>query len=85
MGAKYKWVAKNRITEVTENDYNNAGPDKDRVFQTIYPPAPSVEWVNKPYNLQTSIMNKGIKGIQVFGGLLYKYAKIEVWLECIPV
>ena len=85
MGAKYKWVAKNRITEVTENDYNNAGPDKDRVFQTIYPPAPSAEWVNKPYNLQTSIMNKGIKGIQVFGGLLYKYAKIEVWLECIPV
>lgn len=84
MDAQYKWVGRERVTEVGWDEYNSSGLDKGRTFVTIYPPLPSVEYVGKPYGKQTSYTEQKTQHRTAFRSAKYKYTKTEVWLECVP-
>lgn len=84
MDAQYKWVGRERVTEVGWDEYNSSGLDKGRTFVTIYPPLPSAEYVGKPYGKQTSYTEQKTQHRTAFRSAKYKYTKTEVWLECIP-
>lgn len=84
MDTQYKWVGRERVTEVGWDEYNSSGLDKGRTFVTIYPPLPSVEYVGKPYGKQTSYTEQKTQHRTAFRSAKYKYTKTEVWLECVP-
>ena len=84
MGTKYKWIGREKQTEVSEAEYENSGLDRDRTFTTIYPPVPSAQYVGKPYGYQTSFTSQKILHATFFRHSKWKYTKTDVWLECVP-
>ena len=84
MGTKYKWIGREKQTEVSEAEYENSGLDRDRTFTTIYPPVPSAQYAGKPYGYQTSFTSQKILHATFFRHSKWKYTKTEVWLECVP-
>lgn len=83
MTTEYKWVGRFEQIEVSENDYNNSGPDKDRTFTAIYPPKPSVEHVGKRYGEQSSFISQKHPPRVLLSKPTYTYTRTNVWLECI--
>ena len=81
---QYKWVGHEKQTEVSREEYENAGPDKERTFNVIYPPTPAPEYVGIPYAKQTSITSQKTRHATLFRHSKWKYTKTEVWLECVP-
>lgn len=84
MKAGYKWVGKQRQTEVSASDYNNSGLDKERTFVTIYPPLPSEDYLKMEYGKQTSFTAQKTQHKTFFRPSKYKFTRTEVWLECVP-
>ena len=84
MNAAYRWVGRERQTEVSESDYNKSGLDKDRTFTTIYPPLPSAVYADKPYGMQSSFTSRQVRHSTFFRHSKYKYTRTDVWLECVP-
>ena len=85
MNAKYKWVGHQLQTEVSGNDYENAGLDKDRTFTTIYPPLPSAQYVGKPYGKQSTFISQRNPLPIAFRKGKWTYTRTDVWLECVPI
>lgn len=85
MNAKYKWVGHQLQTEVSGNDYENAGLDKDRTFTTIYPPLPSAQYVGKPYGKQSTFISQRNPLPVAFRKGKWTYTRTDVWLECVPI
>ena len=85
MKAKYKWVGHERQTEVSEDEYDNSGLNRDRTFTTIYPPIPSLQYVGHPYGQQTSFTSQKIRHGSFWRHSKWKYTRTDVWLECVPV
>lgn len=84
MVAGYKWVGHQLTESVGENDYDNSGIDKDRTFQTLYPPLPSADWVGQRWGEQVSYTAKKIRHATLFRHSKWEYTKTTVWLECVP-
>lgn len=84
MNATYKWVGHEKQTEVSGEEYENAGLDKDRTFTTIYPPVPSAQHAGKPYGRQTSYTSQQLRHGSFWRHSKWKFVKTEVWLECVP-
>lgn len=84
MKAAYKWVGRQRQTEVSGGEYENAGLDKDRTFTTIYPPVPSAAYVGSPYGRQVSFTSQMLRHGSFWRHSKWKFTKTEVWLECVP-
>ena len=84
MNATYKWVGRERQTEVSKSDYDNAGLDRDRTFTTIYPPLPSAMYAGKPYGMRSSFTSQQVRHSTFFRHSKYKYTRTDVWLECVP-
>lgn len=85
MDARYRWVGRERVTEVGWDEYDGSGPDKWRTFVTVYPPLPSAEYVGKPYGRQVSYTEQQTRHGTAFRHAKYKYTRTEVWLECVPL
>ena len=85
MKAKYKWVGHERQIEVSEDEYDNSGLNRDRTFTTIYPPIPSLQYVGHPYGQQTSFTSQKIRHGSFWRHSKWKYTRTDVWLECVPV
>lgn len=83
MNSQYKWVGKISTVEVSGDDYQNSGLDKDRTFNVIYPPAPSAEWVGKEYGKQTSYTEKMTRHGSFWRHAKYSHTKTTVWLTCV--
>lgn len=85
MTTRYKWVGRQTVEETDENTYNNSGVDKERTFQTVYPPLPSADYVGKRWGEQVSYTEKQTRHSTFFRSSQYAYTKTTVWLECIYV
>lgn len=83
MNARYKWVGHEQQTEVSGEEYENSGPNKDRTFVTVYPPIPSAEWVGREYGRQSSFTSQKIKHATFWRHSKWKFTRTDVWLECI--
>lgn len=86
MTAGYKWVGKFRQTKVSESDYDNSGLDKDRTFNTIYPPLPSKEYAVETYGLyafQSSFTSRKVRKASFWHHSKWEYTRTDVWLECV--
>lgn len=82
MTTEYKWVGHQTVEETDETAYNNSGVDKDRTFQTVYPPVPSAEYVGQRWGEQVSFTEKQTRHSTLFRSAQYAYTKTTVWLEC---
>ena len=82
MTTEYIWIGKIKQTEVSREDYDSAGVDKDRTFQTIYPPIPSASWLGKTYGKQTSYTSLEVRTPTFFRHSKWRFTKTVVWLEC---
>ena len=85
MKAQYKWVGRERLTKVSEDEYENSGLNRDRTFTTIYPPIPSLRYVGQPYALQTAFTSQKIRSGSFWRHSQWEYTRTDVWLECVPV
>lgn len=83
MTAKYKWVGKIQETEVSKDDYNNSGVNKDRTFTVVYPPTPTAEWVGKEYGKQVSYTAEKTRHATMFRHSKWKYTKTTCWLTVV--
>ena len=87
MSTEYKWVGCEKTTEVSEDDYDNSGLDKDRTFTTVYPPVPSANYrgltETKAYGYQKSYTSEKIQHASFWRHSKWKYTLTEVWLECV--
>jgi hypothetical protein len=79
----YVWVGKKTEEPVLQEQYENAGPNKDRVFSTIYPPIPTEALAGTRYGEQTAYC-KAQSG-SFWRRLVFPYTRIIAWLECVPV
>ena len=84
MATDYMWTGLRLEEEVTEQEYNNSGVDKERTFHIIYPPLPSEEWVNKKYAEQISYTAQKTRHATFFRHSRWKYTKTTVWLTAVP-
>lgn len=85
MTTEYKWVGHQTVEESDATTYNNSGVDKDRTFQTVYPPVPSAEYVGQRWGEQVSYTEKQTRHSTLFRSAEYAYTKTTVWLECVHV
>lgn len=85
MNAAYKWVGKSKQTEVTWEEYEREVYNRNRTFITIYPPAPSAEYVGVQYGKQCTYSERITEYGDWFRHGKYKYTRTDVWLECVPV
>lgn len=85
MTTAYKWVGHQSVEETDASTYDNSGVDKERTFQTIYPPVPSAEYVGQRYGEQVSYTEKQTRHSTLFRSSRYEYTKTTVWLECVHV
>lgn len=83
MTAKYKWVGKIQEAEVSKDDYENSGANKDRTFTVVYPPTPTAEWVGKEYGKQVSYTSQKIQHATMFRHAKWKYTKTTCWLTAV--
>ncbi len=83
MASDYKWERKGLVEESDVSEYSNAGVNKERTFQTVYPPLPSAEWLNKRWGEQVSYTRKKTRHKTWFRSAKYAYTKTTVWLECV--
>lgn len=83
MACEYKWVGKENTVEVSSDDYEYSGSDKDRTFKTIYPPLPSAEYVGQKYGLQKSYVSQKIRHATMFRHSKWVYHCTTTWLECV--
>lgn len=83
MTAKYKWVGKIQEAEVSKDDYENSGVNKDRTFTVVYPPTPTAEWVGKEYGKQVSYTSQKIQHATMFRHAKWKYTKTTCWLTAV--
>lgn len=84
MTTTYVWVGRSSQTEVTVDDYNNAGVDKNRTFKTIYPPIPSAQYAGIQYMKQSSFTSEQIQHASFWRHSKWRYTRTDVWLECLP-
>lgn len=84
MTAQYKWVGHQLQTEVSSDEYENSGLDKDRTFTTIYPPVPSAAYASGPYGRQSSFTSQMIRHGSFWRHSKWKYTRTDVWLTCVP-
>lgn len=84
MDTAYKWVGRETQVEVSGEEYENSGLDKDRTFTTIYPPIPSAQYVGQPYGRQSSYTSQQIRHGSFWRHSKWKFSRTDVWLECIP-
>ena len=82
MGCKYRWVGHEETMEVSKEDYENSGDDKDRTFKIIYPPLPSAEYVGQKYGLQKSYVSQQTRHSTMFRHSKWVYHCTTAWLEC---
>lgn len=80
MKARYRWVGKVSTERSTRSAWENAGPDKERTFKTIYPPLPTAEWVGKQYAMQTSYTERMVRHGSFWRHAKYAYTKTTCWL-----
>ena len=80
---EYEWVGREIVTESNQIEYTQSGLDRERTFQTIYPPLPSAEYVGQRYSEQTSYTEQMIRHGSFWRNAKYKYTKTVVWLECV--
>ena len=79
----YVWIGKKTEEQVTESDYDNSGPDQNRVFSTVYPPVPTAELAGSRYGEQSSYYKQ--RGpIALWRHTRWLYTRITTWLECVP-
>lgn len=83
MTVGYKWVGRQSSESVSESAYDNSGVDKDRTFQTVYPPLPSAEWIGLRWGEQVSYTAKQTRHSTFFRPSKWEYTKTTVWLECV--
>lgn len=83
MTAGYRWVGKILETEVSKDEYNNSGADKDRTFTIVYPPTPTAEWVGKEYGKQVSYTAEQTRHATMFRHSKWKYTKTTCWLTAV--
>ena len=79
----YVWVGRKTSVQVTESDYENAGPDKDRVFSTIYPPIPTEQMAGSRYGEQSSVYGEKIRHGSFWRHSRWRYTRLTTWLECV--
>lgn len=77
----YHWEAHgDRAQEVTEEEYENSGADKDRTLATIYPPIASAAYADgQPYFKQTCYRKVEVTGDPRKN---VAYTKTTTWLTC---
>lgn len=85
MTTEYKWIGRMSVEESDETAYENSGVDKERTFQTVYPPVPSAEYVGQHWGEQVSYTEKQTRHSTMFRSSRYAYTKTTVWLECVHV
>lgn len=85
MAAEYRWVGRQTEESVSESDYDNSGVDKDRTFQTVYPPLPSADYLNQRWGQQVSYTKKQTRHSTFFRSSRYAFTRTTVWLECVHV
>ena len=85
MSAEYRWVGKTSTVEVSESEYDASDINKERTFQTVYPPVPSADYVGQRYMEQVSYTCRQTRHSTFFRSAKYEYTKTTVWLECEPV
>ncbi len=81
--AEYTWVGKQTEEQATQAQYEQSGLDRERTFQTIYPPMPSAEYAGQRYAEQTSYTVQMVKHGSFWRHAKYAYTKTTVWLECV--
>lgn len=82
MACEYEWYGCETRVQVSEDDYNNSGLDKDRTFTTIYPPIPSASQVGQKYGIQKSYTSEKIRHASFWRHSIWTYTLTTVWLEC---
>lgn len=85
VNAEYKWVGHITEEQVTQSQYEQSGLDRERTFQTIYPPIPSADYANQHYAEQVSYTKQMIRHGSFWRHAKYAYTKTTVWLECVPI
>lgn len=84
MATEYRWVGHQTVDESDEGTYNNSGIDKERTFQTVYPPLPTAEYADgRHWGEQVSYTRKQTRHSTLFRHSKYAYTKTTVWLECV--
>lgn len=84
MATEYRWVGHQTVEESDENTYENSGVDKERTFQTVYPPLPTAEYADgRHWGEQVSYTRKQTRHSTFFRHSKYAYTKTTVWLECV--
>lgn len=77
----YHWEAHyDRATEVTEEEYENAGADKDRTLSTIYPPLANASYADGQRHFEQVCYHK----VELTGNPRQDiaYTKTTYWLTC---
>lgn len=77
--AKGYWSLEYSVTECTKEEWQQNEGDISKMFNVIYPPLPSAEYVGKKYGLLTFHTRKATFGTLVFPN---DYNKVSVWLNC---
>lgn len=85
MASSYKWVARSSKEEISKSAYNNSGIEKERTFDTVYPPLPSAELVGQHFGEQSTCIRKKIRHATWLRHSEWDYSRITVWLECVHV
>jgi hypothetical protein len=79
---QYRWEARSSVEQATQQQYDNAGADKERQFSVFYPPLPSAAYVGQQCFVQHSYTREP-KHVLLPG--FDDYTKVTVWLECVQV
>ena len=81
--SQYKWEAHSSAQEVSRDQYEASGADKERKFKVFYPPLPSAAYVGQQMFVQYCYTKSEVRFIP--RRVPYDYTKYTVWLECVHV